>query len=238
MIYYPSKRTVNPKQVSLDKSYTVFSLHYLCAILALQLHKRLPMKFNSTTLELGIENGDPVKLAGELILKSVGEDINREGLLRTPERFSKAIKEICSGYKLTPLQAVGEGIFPGEGQGLVSVRDVEFFSMCEHHMLPFWGQVNVAYYPREKIIGLSKIPRLIEVFARRLQVQERLTAQIATSLHELIDARAVMVKISGCHMCMMMRGVNKTGSKTVTEFSVGLDHLSDDEKSRLWKSID
>ena len=196
------------------------------------------MKFNTTTLELGSINADPVRLAGELILKSVGEDIEREGLLRTPERFSKAIKEICSGYEITPKEAVGEGIFPGEGQGLVSVKDVEFYSMCEHHMLPFWGRVNVAYFPRKKIIGLSKIPRLVDVFARRLQVQERLTAQIATSLHELIDSRAVMVKVTGCHMCMMMRGVKKTGSETITEFSVGLDHLSEDEKNRLWKSID
>lgn len=196
------------------------------------------MKLNSATFEIDPTNIDPVKMAGELILKSVGEDAQREGLLRTPERFSKAIKEICSGYHITPKEAVGEGIFPGEGQGLVSVKDIEFFSMCEHHMLPFWGHVNVAYFPRKNIIGLSKIPRLVEVYARRLQVQERLTAQIATSLHELIDARAVMVKVTGCHMCMMMRGVKKTGSETVTEFAVGLDLLSEDEKTRLWKSID
>jgi len=196
------------------------------------------MKFSNSTIDLSSEELDPLKLAGELILKHIGEDIHREGLLKTPDRFSKAMKEICSGYDITAKQAVGEGVFPGEGQGLVSVKDIEFFSMCEHHMLPFWGHVNVAYFPREKIIGLSKIPRLVEVFARRLQVQERLTAQVATSLHELIDARAVLVKVSGCHMCMMMRGVNKTGSETITEFSVGLDHLNSDEKIRLWKSID
>jgi GTP cyclohydrolase I len=181
---------------------------------------------------------DPVTVAGELILKSVGEDPTREGLLRTPQRFSKAIKEICSGYEITPEQAVGEGIFPGEGQGLVSVKDIEFYSMCEHHMLPFWGHVNVAYFPKQKIIGLSKIPRLVEVYARRLQVQERLTNQVATALFNLIDARAVFVKVSGCHMCMMMRGVKKSGSETITEFSLGLENLSADEKMRLWKSID
>jgi GTP cyclohydrolase I len=181
---------------------------------------------------------DLVKNAGELILQSVGEDLKREGLLKTPERFSKAIKEICSGYDITPQQAVGEGIFPGEGQGLVSVKDIEFFSLCEHHMLPFWGQVNVAYFPKNKIIGLSKIPRLVDVYAHRLQVQERLTTQVATALYQLIDARAVFVKVSGCHMCMMMRGVKKSGSETITEFSLGLENLSQDEKNRLWNSID
>jgi GTP cyclohydrolase I len=105
-------------------------------------------------------------------------------------------------------------------------------------MLPFWGHVNVAYFPKQKIIGLSKIPRLVEVYARRLQVQERLTNQVATALFNLIDARAVFVKVSGCHMCMMMRGVKKSGSETITEFSLGLENLSADEKMRLWKSID
>ena len=201
------------------------------------------MKFPHSALDLTdvvfkTQTEDHVKMAGKLILQSVGEDLGREGLLKTPERFSKAIKEVCSGYLMTAEDAVGEGIFPGEGQGLVSVRDIEFFSLCEHHMLPFWGQVSVAYYPDGKIIGLSKIPRLVDVFARRLQVQERLTKEVATSLHRLIDARAVSVKVSGCHMCMMMRGVKKTGSDTVTEYSIGLEKLSEDEKSRLWKSID
>ncbi|MFZ4715293.1 MAG: GTP cyclohydrolase I FolE [Bacteriovoracaceae bacterium] len=181
---------------------------------------------------------DAAKLAGELILRSVGEDLKREGLLRTPQRFSKAIKEVCSGYMLTPADAVGEGIFPGEGKGLVSIRDIEFFSLCEHHMLPFWGTVSVAYFPNDKIVGLSKIPRLVDVFAKRLQVQERLTQQVADSLFQLINARAVLVKVTGSHMCMMMRGVKKNNSETVTEFSIGLDNLTNDEKARFWKSID
>lgn len=178
------------------------------------------------------------RTAGELILKSVGEDLEREGLKKTPERFSKAMKELCSGYLMTPSDAVGEGIFPGEGKGLISVRDVEYFSLCEHHLLPFWGHAHIAYYPTDKIIGLSKIPRLVDIFAKRLQVQERLTQQIANGLFDLIKARAVAVKVEGCHMCMMMRGVKKTGSETITEFTIGLENLSQDEKARLWKAID
>lgn len=181
---------------------------------------------------------DSLKIAAELILMSVGEDRSREGLLRTPHRFSKAIHEVCSGYLLTPKDAVGDGIFPGEGQGLVSIKEIDFFSLCEHHMLPFWGKASVAYYPKNKIVGLSKIPRLVDVFAKRLQVQERLTSQVATELFKLIDARAVLVKVTGSHMCMMMRGVKKTGSETVTEFSVGLENLTADEKQRLFKSLD
>jgi GTP cyclohydrolase IA len=181
---------------------------------------------------------DSARLAGELILRSVGEDINREGLRRTPERFAKAIREVCSGYQLTPKEAVGEGVFPAEGKGLVSVRDVEFFSLCEHHMLPFWGTANVAYYPSEMIVGLSKIPRIVDVYAKRLQVQERLTNQIASGLYDLIKARAVLVKVTGCHMCMMMRGVKKTGSETITEAGLGLENLTSEEKARIYKAID
>lgn len=181
---------------------------------------------------------DSARLAGELILRSVGEDINREGLLRTPHRFAKAIKEICSGYTMTAADAVGEGVFEGEGNGLVSVRDIDFFSLCEHHMLPFWGQVQVAYYPSNKILGLSKIPRLVDVFSKRLQVQERLTREIAEALGEVINPRAVIVRITGEHMCMMMRGVKKTGSATTTEFSLGLDNLYPEEKARLWKAVE
>lgn len=187
--------------------------------------------FNTSNLE-------SARIAGELILKAVGENPSREGLISTPQRFSNAIHEICSGYKLSPTDVVGEGIFPGEGKGLVSIKDIEFFSLCEHHMLPFWGTASVAYYPNDKIIGLSKIPRLVDVFAKRLQVQERLTDQIASNLMTLINARAVLVKVSGSHMCMMMRGVKKTGSLTITESSYGLDNITADEKLRLWKSVE
>lgn len=178
-----------------------------------------------------------LQAAAELILKSVGEKLGREGIERTPQRFAKAMQEICSGYQLTASDAVGEGIFPGEG-GLVSVRDIEFFSLCEHHMLPFWGRINVAYLPAEKILGLSKIPRLVEVFAKRLQVQERLTREIAEGIVETVAPKAVVVRATGSHLCMMMRGVRKTGSETITEFSIGLDTLPPEQAARLWKSVE
>lgn len=200
------------------------------------------MKFPQTMLDLQdpmfASNRDSLALAGELILKSVGEDLDREGITKTPERFAKAIREICSGYELTAEQAVGEGLFPAEGKGLVSVKDIEFYSMCEHHMLPFWGTISVAYYPDKVIVGLSKIPRIVDVFAKRLQVQERLTSEVCHSIYKLVGARAVGVKATGCHMCMMMRGVKKTHSETSTEFFIGIEDISRDERERLTKSID
>ena len=201
------------------------------------------MKFPETMLDLKdpmfVETkSDNLKLAGEFILRAVGEDLSREGIVKTPERFAKAMRELCSGYKMTASDAIGEGIFPAEGQGLVSVRDIEFFSMCEHHMLPFWGKMSVAYYPNKTILGLSKIPRIVDVFAKRLQVQERLTNEVCHSIYEIIGARAVGVKATACHMCMMMRGVKKTHSETSTEFFLGLDDLKQEERERLMKSID
>jgi GTP cyclohydrolase I len=175
--------------------------------------------------------------AAELILTSVGEDLNREGLERTPARFAKALREICSGYAVTLKEAVGEGAFAAEGKGLVSVKNVEFYSMCEHHMLPFFGKVSVAYYPAEKILGLSKVPRIVEMFARRFQVQERLTRQIGEAIGEAIAPRAVVVKMTGSHMCMMMRGVEKQASETTTEFALGVETLTETEKSRLYSSL-
>jgi GTP cyclohydrolase I len=172
--------------------------------------------------------------AAELILKSNGEDIAREGLARTPERFGRAIRDLTSGYRLTLAQAIGEGVFAAEGRGLISVRDVEFYSLCEHHLLPFWGKVTVSYYPGEKILGLSKIPRVIDLFARRFQVQERLTRQIAEAIQECVKPRAVMVRIEAQHLCMMMRGVEKQGSNTVTEFQSGIEKLDEFEKQRFF----
>ncbi len=174
----------------------------------------------------------------QIILKNIGEDPSREGLLRTPERFEKALAELTSGYKRDLVAVVGEGIFDAENAGLVAVREIEFFSLCEHHMLPFWGKASIAYYPDQHILGLSKLARVIDVFSKRLQVQERLTREVAESIFNLIDARAVVVKVEAQHMCMMMRGVKKMNSNTVTEFSVNLEKLTPDETQRLWKAID
>lgn len=178
------------------------------------------------------------ELAGSLILKAAGEDLDREGLMRTPERFQKAMKALTIGYTETPSDVIGEGVFQAEGKGLVSVRDVEFYSLCEHHLLPFWGKASVAYFPNEKILGLSKIPRVIDVFARRFQVQERLTRQVADSLVEALNPRALVVRIKACHLCMMMRGVEKQGSDTVTEFSIGTENLNPTELHRIWNAVE
>jgi GTP cyclohydrolase I len=177
------------------------------------------------------------QLAGTLLLRSSGEDVEREGLQKTPQRFAKAMKHLLSGYRMTPEQAVGGGVFEAEGSGLVTVQNIEFYSLCEHHTLPFWGHASVAYYPNTKILGLSKIPRLVNLFGRRFQVQERLTRQVAEAIQELIQPRAVAVKIRAAHLCMMMRGVEKQQSQTATEFVIGLDRLESWEKERLWASL-
>lgn len=154
----------------------------------------------------------------QALFREVGEDGDREGLKKTPERFAKAMRELTSGYQMEGRDAIGEGIFASESPGPVSVRGVEFFSLCEHHVLPFWGHASVAYIPADKIVGLSKVGRVVDVYAKRLQVQERLTAQIGECLRDAISPRAVMVVLEAQHMCMMMRGVGKVGGSTRTEF--------------------
>jgi GTP cyclohydrolase I len=175
--------------------------------------------------------------AGQLLIDACREDPTRSGLVRTPKRYAKAMQHLLNGYNLTAEAVVGEGIFPSSSRGVVSVNEVEFYSMCEHHMLPFWGVVSCAYYPQDKIIGLSKIPRIIDLFARRLQVQEHLTDQVAKALLDLIAPKAVVVRAKAQHLCMMMRGVEKQNSLTVTESVIGLENLSDIERQRLFASL-
>ncbi len=175
--------------------------------------------------------------AAKLILQQVGEDATREGLLRTPERFAKALGEICSGYGKTVADVIGEGVFAAEGNGLVAVNNIEFFSMCEHHMLPFWGQVSVAYYPDKQILGLSKVARVVELFARRLQVQERLTREVADAIAQSVSPRAVGVRVKAAHTCMMMRGVQKQQSETITEYFVKVEALAALERDRLLNAL-
>lgn len=171
--------------------------------------------------------------AAKQILSMAGEDLNREGLQKTPERFAKAFDHLFKGYDLSPKEAVGEGIFKGEGSGLVSVENVEFYSLCEHHILPFWGTATVAYFPKDKILGLSKIPRLLESFARRAQVQERITEQLSQAIVDLIEPRAVLVQVKAQHLCMMMRGVEKQSSFTMTEKVQGFDDLASYEQKQF-----
>ena len=167
------------------------------------------------------------------LLKEMGEDPQREGLQKTPERYKKAIAELTSGYGMTAEDAVGEGIFNSESPGVIMVRDIEFYSLCEHHLLPFMGKVSVAYFPNDKILGLSKLARVVDVFAKRLQVQERLTRQVGDSIQQLVGARYVKVVVEASHMCIAMRGVKKHDSLTRTEYSCCSDELNAEERSSL-----
>lgn len=150
------------------------------------------------------------------ILRLIGEDPQREGLLKTPERAAKALVDITQGYRQNPLEIARKAIFEHAGSRIVIVRDIEFYSMCEHHILPFFGKVTVGYIPKGKMIGLSKLARIVESFARRLQVQERLTAQVCSLLAEAMPNDGVIVACSAEHLCMKMRGVEKQDSATTT----------------------
>ena len=163
-------------------------------------------------------------------LKLMGENPKREGLLRTPRRVAKAMEFFTSGYKKDIATVLNGAIFNEQYSEMVIVKDIDFFSMCEHHMLPFFGRAHVAYIPDGKLVGLSKIPRIVEVFARRLQVQERLTRQIADTLYEYLHPVGVGVVIEARHMCMMMRGVEKQNSVATTSAMLGV--FRDDVKTR------
>jgi GTP cyclohydrolase I len=163
-------------------------------------------------------------------LSLVGEDPEREGLLKTPERVAKAMQFLTRGYQVRVEDVVGDAIFREEHKNMVMVRDIELYSLCEHHMLPFFGKAHVAYIPDGRIVGLSKLPRLVDVFARRLQVQERLTEQIADAIDDVLEPLGVGVVIEAYHLCMMMRGVEKQNSRTITSALRGV--FRDDARTR------
>ena len=149
-------------------------------------------------------------------LELLGEDPDRDGLLRTPERVAKSLAWLTRGYDSDVRDVIGDAVFEEAHEGMVMVRDIEMYSMCEHHMLPFFGKVHIAYIPDGRILGLSKLPRIVDVFARRLQVQERLTEQVAAAIEEVLRPRGVGVVVEAAHLCMMMRGVEKQNSSTIT----------------------
>jgi len=157
-----------------------------------------------------------LELAAKMILEAIGEDINRDGLKKTPLRVAKSFEYICSGYFKDPKEILNEALFDSTNNEMVIVRNIEFYSMCEHHILPFFGRVNVAYIPDKKVVGLSKIPRMVNIFARRLQIQEQLTEQIADVIMEVVKPKGVGVVIHARHMCMEMRGVEIKHSYTST----------------------
>lgn len=165
--------------------------------------------------EAGIED------ALRLLLSAFGEDPERTGLQRTPMRVAQMYKELLEGYRTDPVAMVNDALFEVTYDEMVLVRDIEFYSLCEHHLLPFMGRAHVAYFPRGKVIGLSKIPRVVDLFSRRLQLQERLTRQIADFINELLDPHGVAVVVEGLHLCAMMRGVQKHEARMTTSTMLG-----------------
>jgi GTP cyclohydrolase IA len=164
---------------------------------------------------------DPIAALLERLIRELGEDPEREGLLHTPDRMARSLRFLLSGYQLSVDDVINGAVFAEPYEEMVLVRDIEVYSLCEHHLLPFFGKAHVAYLPRGRIVGLSKLPRIVEVFARRLQVQERLTMQIAGALDEALEPYGTAVVIEASHLCMMMRGVEKQNSRTVTSALTG-----------------
>ncbi|MCL4870921.1 MAG: GTP cyclohydrolase I FolE [Anaerolineae bacterium] len=167
------------------------------------------------------DNQAAIREAMRAVLQAVGEDPDRDGLVGTPDRIARMYEEILAGYQVDPYQLLNNALFDVEYDEMIIVKDIEFFSLCEHHMLPFFGRAHVAYIPSKKVIGLSKIPRIVEMYARRLQIQERMTRQIAELIQEILDPQGVAVVIEGSHLCSMMRGVKKEHARMVTSTMLG-----------------
>ncbi len=181
-------------------------------------------------------SGD-IECATRDILRAIGEDVNREGLLNTPARVARAYVELTAGYHVDPARLINDAVFDVNYDEMVVVRDIDFYSLCEHHLLPFLGKVDVAYIPNGKVIGLSKIPRIVEMFARRLQVQERMTQEIAQFLDETLHPLGVAVVAEGLHMCAAMRGVKKANARMVTSAMIGTFKTSQTTRNEFFGHI-
>jgi GTP cyclohydrolase I len=163
-----------------------------------------------------------IACAVQAILQAIGEDLNREGLLRTPDRVARMYEELTAGYHVDPVKLVNDALFDVDYEQMVVVKDIDYYSLCEHHLLPFFGRAHVAYIPAGRVIGLSKIPRVVEMYARRLQVQERMTTQIADFIQEVLHPQGVAVVVEGSHMCSMMRGIKKANASMITSAMLGI----------------
>jgi len=171
------------------------------------------------------------------ILRSIGEDPDREGLLRTPQRIAQALSFLTRGYAMDPEKVINDALFTEEYEEMIVQKDIDFYSLCEHHILPFFGKAHVAYIPHHKIVGVSKLARLVDVYARRLQVQERLTNQIATTIMEKLDALGVAVVLEAEHLCMRMRGVEKQNSIVITSSLLGAFRTRQETRSEFMTLI-
>ena len=176
-------------------------------------------------------NKDRVKTAIEVLLAEIGEDAERDGLVRTPERVAKSLEFLTSGYSQDIEAVLNGALFSVDYSEMVIVKDIDFYSLCEHHLLPFFGKCHIAYLPRDRVVGLSKIPRLVDVFSRRLQIQERLTNQIAQVIEETLKPLGVGVVVEASHLCMLMRGVEKQNSFALTSAMLGA--FRDDARTRM-----
>jgi GTP cyclohydrolase I len=194
------------------------------------------MKNYEKTELYNIEKLDTIANGYKAIIENLGEDTSREGIVKTPERAAKAMQFLTHGYQLNPLEILKSALFTEDHKQMIVVKEIEVYSMCEHHMLPFFGKAHVAYIPNGKIVGLSKIPRIIDAFARRMQVQERLTDEIKNCIQEALNPLGVAVMIEAQHMCMQMRGVQKQNSSTTTTSFSGVFE-NDNSRNEFYKMV-
>jgi len=177
-----------------------------------------------------------IKEGVRLLLEGIGEDITREGLVETPDRIARMYEEICAGYTQEPAEVLSK-VFSVEDSEMVMEKDITFYSMCEHHMMPFFGKAHIAYIPKNKVVGISKLARTVEIYARRLQIQERMTCQIADAIMDSLDADGVMVVLEAEHLCMTMRGVKKPGSTTLTVATRGVFATDENLKRQFYDML-